>query len=206
VWEGIKQIVSSVWEGIKGIVGTFAGFFEGTFNNVKNTIVNIWTAIWDKIKSVINAMIGGIEGFANGAVNGINAVIRALNRLHFTVPDWVPGLGGKTFGFNIGTLSKVSIPRLAEGGIISTPTLAMVGEAGTEAVVPLEHNTEWMNSLASAVVAGLAGSEMLSVLKQLLVAVQEGKILAVDKQVLGQIVSSALNSSFKSAGYTTVNI
>ena len=67
---------------------------------------------------------------ANGIVSGINSVIRTLNRLKFTIPDWIPGLGGKTFGFNIGTIPMVSLPRLAEGGYVkaNTPQLAMIGD------------------------------------------------------------------------------
>ena len=52
--------------------------------------------------------------------------------LSFDVPDWIPGIGGASFGFNLNT-----IPRLAEGGIVTEPTIAMIGEAGPEAVVPL---------------------------------------------------------------------
>ena len=75
-------------------------------------------------------------------------MIKALNRLSFDVPDWVPGIGGKKFGFNIGLLSAPQIPYLAKGGIIEQPTMAMLGEQGKEAIVPLENNTEWIDKLA----------------------------------------------------------
>ena len=65
---------------------------------------------------------------ANGVVNGINTVINALNSLHFDIPDWVPGLGGKSFGFNIGTLATVSLPRLAKGGIVDGATPLIAGK------------------------------------------------------------------------------
>ena len=55
---------------------------------------------------------------ANSVIKGINTMIKALNNLSFEVPDWVPGIGGKTFGFNIPTLGTISIPRLAHGGIV----------------------------------------------------------------------------------------
>lgn len=86
------------------------------------TVLGIWNSIWGGIKSIINFIIGGI-----------NSAISALNSLSFSVPNWVPVIGGKSFGFNL-----PSIPYLAEGGIVNSPTLAMIGEAGPEAVLPLD--------------------------------------------------------------------
>jgi hypothetical protein len=98
---------------------------------------------------VINSIIGGIEGMANAVVNGINTVINAMNNLSFDIPDWVPGMGGKTFGFSIPTLSTVSLPRLATGGIVDGATPLIAGEAGKEAIVPLENNTGWIDAIAA---------------------------------------------------------
>ena len=72
-----------------------------------------------------------------------------MNNLSFEIPDWVPEFGGKTFGFSIPTLSTVSLPRLATGGIVDGATPLIAGEAGKEAIVPLEHNTGWMDALAN---------------------------------------------------------
>ena len=85
----------------------------------------------------------------NAVVNGVNTVINAMNNLSFEIPDWVPGMGGKTFGFNIPTLSSVSLPRLAMGGIVDKATPLIAGEAGKEAIVPLENNTGWMDKLGA---------------------------------------------------------
>ena len=65
---------------------------------------------------------------ANGVVNGVNAIIRVLNNLHFNIPDWVPGFGGKSFGFNIPQLSRISLPRLAKGAVLKVPTVAEMAE------------------------------------------------------------------------------
>lgn len=163
IWGKIKDTASKVWDGIKGaITGTINGIKTGISNTLnaiksvwdkiwgglKTTVTNIFDAIWGAIKGVINSILGGIEGMANGVIGGINTVIGALNNLSFDVPDWVPVLGGKTFGFNITELSKVSLPRLANGGITTGATLAEIGEAGREAVLPLENNTGWMDELA----------------------------------------------------------
>lgn len=67
---------------------------------------------------------------ANSVIQGINSMIKALNRLEFDVPDWVPEIGGKSFGFHLATVPQVSIPRLAQGGYVraNTPQLAMIGD------------------------------------------------------------------------------
>lgn len=163
IWGKIKDTASKVWDGIKSaITGTINGIKTGISNTLnaiksvwdkiwgglKTTVTNIFDAIWGAIKGVINSILGGIEGMANGVIGGINTVIGALNNLSFDVPDWVPVLGGKTFGFNITELSKVSLPRLANGGITTGATLAEIGEAGREAVLPLENNTGWMDEMA----------------------------------------------------------
>lgn len=88
---------------------------------------------------------------ANGVVSGINMIINALNRLSFTIPDWVPDFGGKSFGFNITPLANVSLPRLAKGTILSKPTPVIAGEAGKEAIIPLENNTEGLEMIADMI-------------------------------------------------------
>lgn len=163
IWTAIKNKVASIWTGIKTSISTVMTAIKtgisNALNNIKTTWITIWTTlktavtnifngIWDAIKGVINSILGGIESMANGVVNGINTVINALNSLKFTVPDWVPVLGGKSWSMNIATLSQVSLPRLANGGITTGSTLANIGEAGREAVLPLENNTGWMQDLA----------------------------------------------------------
>ena len=95
-----------------------------------------------------------MKGPLNAVISLINAAIGGLNKISVDVPDWIPGLGGKTFGFNI-----PKIPYLAQGGIIDSPTLAMMGEQGkSEAVVPLERNLGWRDAIANKVVEKLGGT------------------------------------------------
>lgn len=132
IWDTIKGIVSAVWNTISGIITTAVNTIKGTitavFNAVATIVSNIWNGIWNAIRGVINSILGGIEGMANGVVNGINWVTRALNNLSFDVPDWVPGIGGSKFGFNIPQLSRVSLPRLAKGAVLKVPTVAEMAE------------------------------------------------------------------------------
>ena len=156
-WNGIKEVFSGVWTAIKGffegiwnsikdvakgaietvknvissVLDTISTIWNNVWNGLKTTVTNIFKSIWSVIKSVINSILGGIESMANGVIKGINTIIKALNNLHFDIPDWIPfGLGGKSFGFNIPQLSNVSLPRLAEGGYVkaNTPQLAMIGD------------------------------------------------------------------------------
>ena len=82
------------------------------------------------IKSIINAIIGTVESVANAVVAAVNTMIRAINSINFTVPDWIPGVAGKSVGFSISEIPKVSIPRLATGAVIrgGNPFMAILGD------------------------------------------------------------------------------
>ena len=97
---------------------------------MKAVVVNVFNGIWGTVKKVVNSIIGGVESMANALVRGINTMVSALNTLHFDIPDWVPALGGKSFGFDIPAIKEVSIPRLAQGAYVkpNTPQLAMIGD------------------------------------------------------------------------------
>lgn len=138
VFADLKDSFSQTWDNIS------AGVSEATqdiyrevsavFTNVKDRVTDIWNDISSTIKGVVNGIIGFINGMISGITSGINSVIRALNKLSFTIPDWlkhVPGasnIAGKKFGFNIQTITAPQIPYLADGGVIQQPTLAMMGE------------------------------------------------------------------------------
>ena len=95
------------------------------------------SAAGDNIVAIFGNVFGMIVNLAkapiNGVISAINWVLEKINSISVTIPDWVPGVGGKTLGFNIPT-----IPALAAGGIATAPTLAQIGEGGEpEAVLPL---------------------------------------------------------------------
>ena len=143
VWNGIKEVAINIWNGIttsisnvingikntiQNVLNTISTIWNNIWNGLKTVVTNIFNGIWNSIKNVINSILGGIEGMANGIVNGVNTVIRVLNNLSFDIPDWVPGLGGKEFGFNIPQLNQVSLPRLAKGAVLKVPTIAEMAE------------------------------------------------------------------------------
>jgi hypothetical protein len=125
---------------------------------------------------MINGLIGVFEAFVNSIIGGVNTMIRALNRLSFSFPSWMPGgLGGKKFGLNLQEITQVQFPRipqLAEGGIVDRATLALIGEAGPEAVVPLDKLGAMGNVYNINVNAGLGtngaevGREIVAAIKR----------------------------------------
>lgn len=155
VFNSIKTFLTNTFENIKTTItnalNSIKEFWSNIFTGIYNTTTEIFNNIWSTIKGVINSIISGIETMANSVVNGVNTVVDSLNSLSFTIPDWVPGFGGKSWSMNIPRMSTVSLPRLAQGGIISQPTTALIGEAGKEAVLPLENNTEWLDLLSERI-------------------------------------------------------
>ena len=94
------------------------------------------------MKGIVNNILGFIQGLVNGVIDGVNAVIRALNSIKISIPSLVPGQPPLQFGLNLPTLSRVKIPRLADGGVVMPQpggVLANIAEAGRpEAVIPLD--------------------------------------------------------------------
>lgn len=157
IFGGIRSFISNTWNGIKsvvlGIVNALKNGITAAFNGIKSVITSVmntissvisrvWNAIWGTIKRVINGILSGIQSMVNGIIGGFNSMIRALNHLHFSIPAWVPGLGGKSLGFNLSTISSVSLPRLATGAVLpaNQPFLSVVGDQkhGTNIEAPLD--------------------------------------------------------------------
>ena len=124
----VGTAIGLVIDVLGGLIDFVAGVFTGDWGRVWDGIVGIFNGIVDAIKGTINSVIGFINGLISGVCDGINTIIKAMNKLKWDVPDWVPVLGGKTFGFNLKTITAPQIPMLANGGVITQPTLAMMGE------------------------------------------------------------------------------
>mgnify|MGYP002514626131 CR=1 FL=1 len=137
-WNNIKTSVSTVVGNIKSSVSSGFTSMKTSISNVmdgiKTKITNVFNSIWSFIKSIVNSILGGVESMANGLISAINGMVKALNKLNIDIPDWVPSVGGKKLGFNIPEVSKISIPRLAQGGYVSAnqPQLAMIGDNKTQ--------------------------------------------------------------------------
>lgn len=146
----VTTFFSGCWKNIKGAFGNVADWFRGTFASAWQAVKNVFSSggkifdgikdgILNGLKAVINALISGINRVIKIPFDGINSALKAIKRTDI--------LGFKPFSW-IGTISVPSIPKLARGGIVNNPTLFQAGEAGKEAVLPLQNNTQWMQDLA----------------------------------------------------------
>lgn len=140
VWDSIKSIFSGIIDFIRGV---FTGDWRRAWDGVKQIFSGVFNALLTIAKAPLNAIIGVI----NGLISGVNLIIDGLNKINIKIPDWVPVLGGKNFGFNLSHLGKIAY--LAQGGILSSGS-AIVGERGPEllsmsngraVVQPLTNNT-----------------------------------------------------------------
>lgn len=139
LFTGIKQIFDGI---IKIIKGVFTGDWKQAWEGLKQVVAGVFNSLWSIAKWPLNMII-----------SGLNTLIRGANRIKFNAPDWVPGIGGKQFGFNI-----PQIPKLAKGTILNAPGRgvpvaggrALAGEAGREAYLPLS-DTQLLEELGSTI-------------------------------------------------------
>ncbi|MBO5062906.1 MAG: hypothetical protein J6C08_00125 [Campylobacter sp.] len=178
LWEnGIKKAFSSVGtffkdvfqkgaDGIKKAFSSIGSFFSGVWSNIKNIFSSVGSAIATGITGAVKGAVNKVLSFATNTINkfisAINAAIGIINA--------IPGV-------NIRKLSKLSVPQLAKGGIVDSATLAVIGERGKEAVVPLENNTEWLDMLEARLNKGS----------------NQPIILQVDGKTFAQIAVSSIN-------------
>ncbi len=144
----ISDVLSGIVETVGYVLGVFADVANEIINALKGVIDFVagvftgdWERAWDGIKQIFastwNGIITALEGAVNLIIHGINWLISQLNKVHFSIPDWVPGVGGNSFGFNIPKISEVSIPRLAQGSVVppNREFLAVLGDNTREAEV-----------------------------------------------------------------------
>lgn len=138
-------------------IGALVAAFVIAYNK-SETFRNGVNALFDGVKIAVKGTVDYIGGLIDTVLDAFkfvfNGIAKAWNntvgRLSFTAPDWIPGIGGKGW-------SVPNIPMLAAGGIVTQPTLAMIGEAGPEAVVPLDR-AGGMGSITVNVNGGLGTS------------------------------------------------
>ncbi|MEV8063885.1 hypothetical protein AB0P37_47745 [Streptomyces antimycoticus] len=154
-----KTIITTVIHAIMAVVRPLLSFFSeripGAFRSARNGIQRAFSGLAGIVRGAFSAVLGAVRGPLNGVIGLVNRAIGALNRVKVSVPSWVPGIGGRSFGVNIPT-----IPTLAQGGIVLPRpggTLALLAEGGqAEAVLPLNRLSTLLTRTGPA--PALAGS------------------------------------------------
>lgn len=186
IWNSIKNvfitvgawfssIFSGAWNGIKSAFSAVGSFFTGIWNSIKTIFSNVGSAISEAISGTvskaINTVLSTAVGIINGFISAINLAIDLINA--------VPGV-------SISKLNKLEVPQLAKGGIVNSATLAVIGERGKEAVMPLENNTGWMDDLADRIANRSASPSKI--------------VLMLDGKELGWANIHSINSITKQTG------
>lgn len=130
--EKLKGFRDKIKEFFGDVVKFFKGGFKEDIKNAMDKVGSVFSEAWDKIlqkfKEPINKAIGILNTFLGAIASAVNSVIGAVNKISINIPDWVPVWGGKTLGFSLSYVGPWQIPLLAQGGVITDPTMAMVGE------------------------------------------------------------------------------
>ena len=217
IFQNIAQLVTQVWSVVGPVLTTLGNHFSSVFQGVARTVGTVvgyvldmlynlsafltgvfsgnWKSAWDSIvsflKSAVNGVITLLNNMVSRLVSALNAVVYQANKMSFTVPSWVPLLGGKRFGVNLPYAYASSIPYLAKGAVLpaNQPFLAMVGDQrhGTNVEAPLatiqEAVATVMEDQTGAILQGFAAS--VSVQQEILEAVLG---IRIGDDVLGQAV------------------
>lgn len=194
-WFG--NVFTGAWNGIKKAFSGIGSFFKGVWNTIKSMFTTVGSTIGNAIggafKHVINSIIGFAQNTINGFINAINKAISLINA--------IPGV-------NIRHISTLRVPKLAKGGVINQPTLAMVGERGKEAVMPLENNTGWIDTLASKLNSkGQSPDEVTKILKMIYELLKALNMdIEIDGDKFGRMTIKQINKTQRQAGRTLINI
>ena len=164
LWNGIVQGVSGFIQGVMNVISPITNWIN---SNIIQPVSRFFSGLWSGIVQGVNGLAAGIKTVfssivaiikapINAVIGGINSIFRTLNGV--TVPSWVPGLGGAHPTFPM-------FPMLAKGGVVDSATMAIIGESGKEAVMPLENNTGWITNLAGQLAerGGVGGGNTVNI-------------------------------------------
>lgn len=187
----ISDIISSWLKMLGGLLdfltGVFSGNWQKAWDGIKKFFEGIWNYLWTICRGVVNSIISGI----NSLWSGIYSVVASLVNGIGSIAGAIGNMLGKDWNFKMPGKAP-QIPLLATGGIVSSATVAMIGERGKEAVLPLENNTEWMDILADKLASRNNTPSKL--------------YMIVDKKVLGEMTINSFNDILKTTGNIPISV
>ena len=175
--QAIQPIIQSLTSVFQGLIDFITGVFSGNWSQAWNGIVQVFGGLWDGLVAIVKAPINAVIGL-------INKAIGALNSVSVTIPDWVPVVGGNTFGINIPT-----IPMLASGGF--TDGVSIAGEAGMEAVISFDKRYHNENVAIWEKAGQMLGTLGTSAGEGAGLTSTAGKLLTLDDFSLGSLANDA---------------
>ena len=188
----VSDVIQGAIKVIKGIIafitGVFTGDWKKAWNGIKDIVGGIWQAIWGVIKGFINLIIDGINALWSGIYHAVKGIVDTIGDVAGVVGD----LLGQDWSFSMPD-SPPLIPKLAKGGIVTSETLARIGEGGKkEAVLPLEQNTGWMDTLAEKLAAKTSAPSKI--------------VLMINETELGWANINSINGITQQTGQLQLNI
>lgn len=199
LWSDFTQITNGFKKMLDGLTlfvnGVFSGDWKKAWEGIKETFGGAWDGIVGLLKASANLIIGILNTVYNFVCGVVNAIINGINKISFTTPDWLnylhEGWGGQSFGgFNLQPIQPIDIPYLANGGITTGSTLANIGEAGREAVLPLENNLSYMKPLAEMIASEMKGVQTVRIVAD------EGKIFKIVREEANDYYRRTGNPAF----------
>ena len=175
--QAIQPIIQSLTSVFQGLIDFITGVFSGNWSQAWNGIVQVFGGLWDSLVGIVKAPINAVIGL-------INKAIGALNSISVTIPDWVPIVGGNTFGIDIPT-----IPMLASGGF--TDGVSIAGEAGMEAVISFDKRYHDENVAIWEKAGQMLGTLGTSAGEGAGLTSTAGKLLTLDDFSLGSLANDA---------------
>lgn len=192
--EQIGETVKGVYEGVKKVLKGLVDFISGVFTGD-------WKKAWEGVKEIFagvwNGIVSLLEGAANLIVRGVNWLISQLNKISFSIPDWVPAVGGKSFGINIPQLSEVTLPRLATGAVIppNREFMAVLGDQTSGNNIEAPENL--IRQIVREETQTSAGNDLL---REILSAIREGKVMMVDSVQFAKVTQRSLSNASRASG------
>ena len=174
--QAIQPIVQSLISIFQGLINFITGVFSGSWSSAWSGVVQVFGSLWDGLVGLVKAPINAVIGLVNSAIN-------ALNGISVTIPDWVPVVGGNTFGINI-----PNIPMLATGGF--TDGVSIAGEEGMEAVISFDPAYRDQNIAIWQKAGQLLGTLGSSSGEGAGLTNTAGKLLALDDFSLGSLANN----------------
>lgn len=196
LWQGLKDGAKNAWEGVKNAFSKVTSWFKDTFQKAWQGVKDVFSAggkvfsgikegIEKVFKTVVNGIISGINKVVAVPFNAINSMLNRLRNISIagiSPFSWLP------------TLSVPQIPQLAQGGVVDSATLAVIGERGKEMIMPLENNLGYLDKLAEMLSARMGGNGATKL------------VLQVDKKALGEVSIDSINAITRQKGTLALNI